>query len=123
MAALYTAVCKDCRNEFEFRSGGLMSCLQKVCDKCGDSINVPYRAPAASFELSKQGLREYVRHGSFDRDGREFTTYERNNLVQLTRSCTCGGEMVFDDGEGSVKHRCPECQSSRLEIVGRGFVD
>ena len=123
MATIYAAICKDCRHEFEFYSGPLMSGGRKACDTCGDSVTVPSLAPAGSFELSKQGLKEYLRSGAFDTCGREFTYYENANLEDLTRGCTCGGKMIWDDGQGSVKPRCPECKSANLDVEMCGFAD
>ena len=123
MATIYAAVCKDCSHEFEFYSGPLRSGGQKVCDDCGSTATIPRLAPAGSFELSKQGVEEYLRSGAFDIRGREFTGYELANLEDLTRNCTCGGKMLWDDGSGSVKHRCRECKSSNIDIVECGLAD
>ncbi|MDO8292145.1 MAG: zinc ribbon domain-containing protein [Gallionella sp.] len=56
MGTLYEAVCKDCGHEFELLTGWTMTASQKVCESCGNTVMVPSRAPAGSFELSKRGL-------------------------------------------------------------------
>ncbi len=123
MARMYAAVCKDCRHEFEFQSGGLMTCVQMVCDKCCHTIHVPRSAPTGSYEISERGLREYLQSDRFALGGREFTKDERHSLNQLTSSCSCGGKMVYDDGEGSVKHKCPKCRSANLDVEMCGMAD
>lgn len=123
MGTLYSAICKDCRHEFEFASGPLMTCEIKVCDRCGESISVPHLAPAGSFELSKRGLRDYMQSEIYDVRGRALTDDELSNLEMLTRCCSCGGHMVLDDGSGSVQHRCPQCASANLETQNQGDID
>lgn len=124
MATMYEAVCKDCGREFELITGPTMSASQKVCAKCGNSVMVPSRAPAGSLELSKRELEEYL-HSDDDWDlyGRPFTEGEWSNIESLTRTCRCGGRMITDDGEGSVKHRCPSCKSTALQLELSGCAD
>lgn len=100
-----------------------------VCQSCGETLLVPYYAPKNSFEMSKEGLRQFLASGDFEREGRDFTVSERHALKELAANCPCGGPRLRDDdpgdvsheegvdeGAGSNLHRCPACGSRNLDL-------
>lgn len=123
MGTLYEAKCRSCHYEFELVAGNTMVAWRRVCDSCGKTIALPSQAPKDSYELSQAGIRQFIRSDEFPLHGRLFTESEHADLLKLTATCECGGHMVTDDGEGSVKYRCPKCKSTNLHLEDVADVD
>jgi predicted Zn-ribbon and HTH transcriptional regulator len=96
MGGLMGAICKKCKNEFSFASGGGFNFTRLGCDRCDATKTLLYS------DLEKHKV-------DFDDD---------KALEAFAGKCLCGGSFRVD-----APPRCPKCKSTELEIERIGFFD
>ncbi len=98
--------------------GGGMSWYQKVCNACGNCLNVPRLGPAGfNATMNREQLIQHLANRSgWSRTGGQFETSELAIIEELTSQCGCGGHMVPEWKDGAL-YRCPECRGYRLELL------
>jgi len=125
MGSRYKAICKGCRHQFELTKGGGWAWYQKICNVCGSCMKVPRNGPSW-FNGDVMSIEDMIKHlatpEGWSRNGGRFDPIEKEMLDGMTAVCSCGGQMV-SEWDPSIKHRCPDCRSSDLELNGEILFD
>ena len=119
MGSLNQAICKTCKHEFTFQTGGGFSYYQLLCTNCALTKIAPRKAPATDIEeLSEKELAEYLGNSKlWQKNGSSFSKKENIIIQKLLSTCKCGGEMI-PEWDARVRHRCPTCNG--VHICARG---
>lgn len=123
MGIKHLTKCLSCAHEFCLFMGGGMSWYQKVCNACGNCLNVPRLGPAGfNATMNREQLIQHLddRKG-WSRRGGTFEPSERAIIDELTGTCGCGGKML-PEWSKDVIYRCPACQGYRLCLSDSGIL-
>ncbi len=123
MGIEYYAVCQECLYEFILKKGGGMNWYQKVCNACGNIVDVPRMAPEnVDGAMTKAQLIKHLSDRSgWSRKGGSFEPLELDIIEELTRECPCGGDLIRESLSGAY-YRCPKCKGVILKITRSGML-